>query len=301
MAYLLKQLRSAVVRCAGGHGIGRRACRTDVVSVPTSSSPSGPSVASGRRLMSPCSSTMAHSGSTPVLSQALVMGMSIKLLVACALRRTVGTTSWRMKGTSHDDWNYSKIRTLEPRRCTLATGPVFANLNGLGKPQGTLVLFQVSLLARSVPRVSVAHAIQPNKPADVLVDLGQMCAGLMHVGRTLHSRGSQRSNVLLVPRRYSHSAQRAHLCSQHQRRGTCSTPLAAPAAQPVAQVAESGVLTDLLTMTLAGGIIAGVTLSALPLLSGRAQVRRRPCTTQGSPARSQAAATAMTSPSVFVC
>jgi len=50
------------------------------------------------------------------------------------------------------------------------------------------------------------------------------------------------------------------------------------AAQPVAQIAESGVLTDLLTMTLAGGIIAGVTLSALPLLSGRAQVGCQPCT-----------------------
>jgi hypothetical protein len=38
------------------------------------------------------------------------------------------------------------------------------------------------------------------------------------------------------------------------------------------ELAESGVLQDVLTMTLAGGIIAGVTLSALPLLSGRAQV-----------------------------
>ena len=44
------------------------------------------------------------------------------------------------------------------------------------------------------------------------------------------------------------------------------------AARPVLELAESGVLQDVLTMTLAGGIIAGVALSALPLLSGRAQV-----------------------------
>ena len=98
-----------------------------------------------------------------------------------------------------------------------------------------------------------------------------MGAQPLQLGRAMHSSSVQHCRV-----QYSNIAQRAQHGSHRVHRPTRCSSLAA-AAQPVAQIAESGVLTDLLTMTLAGGIIAGVTLSALPLLSGRAQVGCRPC------------------------
>ena len=92
----------------------------------------------------------------------------------------------------------------------------------------------------------------------------------------MHSRSMQPCRLLPASRHPINSAQRAGNPGQHPHQPSRCSSLAA-AAQPVAQVAESGVLTDVLTMTLAGGIIAGVTLSALPLLSGRAQVGCQQC------------------------
>ena len=119
------------------------------------------------------------------------------------------------------------------------------------------------------------------QPLDILVRaLGRMSAHLLLLGRAMHSSSVQHCRL-----QFSNNAQRARHSSQHVRWPTRCSSLAA-AAQPVAQIAESGVLTDLLTMTLAGGIIAGVTLSALPLLSGRAQVGCRPCTMEACQMRS---------------
>jgi len=104
-----------------------------------------------------------------------------------------------------------------------------------------------------------------------------MGAHPLQLGRAMHSSSIQRCTVLTASRQCSNIAQRPRHSGQLVHRPARCSSLAL-AAQPVAQIAESGVLTDLLTMTLAGGIIAGVTLSALPLLSGRAQVGCQPCT-----------------------
>ena len=98
-----------------------------------------------------------------------------------------------------------------------------------------------------------------------------MGSALLHFGILPHNRRHRHADMLLASRQCFTSIQHARRSSQHIRQPIHGTVLAA-SVQPFAQVAENGVLTDLLTTTLAGGIIAGVTLSALPLLSGRAQV-----------------------------
>ena len=104
-----------------------------------------------------------------------------------------------------------------------------------------------------------------------------MRAQPLQLCKAMHSSKAQQCKALSTTRQRSGSSRPARHSRQHMLQSTRCLSLAA-AAQPVAQVAEGGVLTDLLTVTLTGGIIAGITLSALPLLSGRAQVGCQPCT-----------------------